>query len=241
MRDAEADVGIRLRDVEDVMRLRPQVAWRDAAVDQERHVPLAREIEKDAALMRQPPDVRLNDRALDLDAVEAVVAAQLHQFARLRLAVAHRVHHHEGQRAPARLGKKPLALLQQPAVLESIGHLLQLRARAEADRPRAESRGIHRGVGDERKHDPVRHPERAAFLLHRDELLRVGEIAVQVEQQVGSDVVVAVDEHGRIRRVGRNRRGSRPDPPCPATCRAAASDQGRRSSAGFAARYPFRP
>ena len=47
------------------------------------------EIEKDAAFMREALDVGLDDGALDLDAVEAVLPAQLHEFRGLRIRVAH--------------------------------------------------------------------------------------------------------------------------------------------------------
>jgi hypothetical protein len=47
----------------------------DAAVDDEGHIPLAREIEKDFPFMREAFDVGLDDGALNFDAVKAVLHA----------------------------------------------------------------------------------------------------------------------------------------------------------------------
>jgi hypothetical protein len=44
----------------------------------------------------------------------------------------------------------------------------------------------------------MRDAESAAFLLHLHELLGIGEVAVQIEEQVGTEVIVAVDEHRTI-------------------------------------------
>jgi hypothetical protein len=44
----------------------------------------------------------------------------------------------------------------------------------------------------------MRDAERAALLLHLHELLGIGEVAVQVEEQVGTEVIVAVDEHDEV-------------------------------------------
>lgn len=97
------------------------------------------------------------------------------------------------ERAAAFIGEEALAFVEEAAVLEGIGDFLE--AVAERDAAAAEAGDVHGDVGDEGEDDPVRDAERAAFGLHLDELLGIGEIAVQVEEEVGTEVVVAVDEH----------------------------------------------
>jgi hypothetical protein len=64
--------------------------------------------------------------------------------------------------------------------------------------PRAEFGHIHGRITHEGKRDPMRDAERAALLLHLHELLGIRKIAVQVEEQVSSDMIVTVDEHRGI-------------------------------------------
>jgi len=64
--------------------------------------------------------------------------------------------------------------------------------------PLRELGDIHGRITHEGKRDPMRDAERAAFCCIRTSCWEYGEVAVQVEEQVGTEVVVAVDEHGGL-------------------------------------------
>ena len=111
-----------------------------------------------------------NQRALNLDAVEAVFAAQLDELGSLRIGAAHGIDHHEGQDAFAFFGKELLAFLKQASVFKSIRHRFEATF-AKANAATAELGDIHGGIANERKRDPMRDAECAALLLHLRELL----------------------------------------------------------------------
>ena len=170
VRRTETDVGVGFGDVDDVMCLRPEIVFGDAAVNDERHIPLAGEVEEDFAFMGEAFDVGLDDGALDFDAVEAVFAAQLDEFDGLRVGAAHGIDHHEGQDAFTFLGEELLAFLQQAAVLKSIRYGFEPPF-AKADAAAAELSDVHGRITHEGKGDPMRDAERAALLLHLRQLL----------------------------------------------------------------------
>jgi hypothetical protein len=49
---------------------------------------------------------------------------------------------------------------------------------------------------DKGKYDPAIHAERTPFIVHGDEVLSIRKIAVKIKEQIGADVVVAVNNHG---------------------------------------------
>src|ERR1043165_5466879 len=164
-------------------------------MNQERDVPLGGKFDKTAAFIAQRLNERLDHRGLQLQSTEPVFAAQLAEFLDLRRLLAHWIEHHQRQAILAFIGKKVVDFLQQPAVLEGVGYLLQARA-VENDLTALERLDLEDDRHDERKNYPAVHAQRTPLARHRNEVLRVGKIAAEIKHQVRADVVVDIDDHG---------------------------------------------